>query len=99
MMTVGQELSSCSESSRRSLYAALDGALAALVAVANSSCPRLAALRTRLERLAFALASLPPPPPPPPHQALPAPLPAPSPPPSQAPPAPLPAPPPLQTTA
>ncbi|KAF9407604.1 hypothetical protein HW555_012426 [Spodoptera exigua] len=57
-----EELSACSESERRALYVSLDAALGALGA-APARCPRLAATRARLERLAFALAAPPAPPP------------------------------------
>ncbi|CAB3235046.1 unnamed protein product [Arctia plantaginis] len=61
---VEEELSACSESERRALYVALDGALLALGAAPGCArSPRLASLRARLERLAFALAAPPPPPP------------------------------------
>ncbi|CAH1645907.1 unnamed protein product [Spodoptera littoralis] len=53
-----EELSACSESERRALYVSLDAALSALGA-APARCPRLAAQRARLERLAFALAAPP----------------------------------------
>ncbi|XP_059057044.1 uncharacterized protein LOC131850724 [Achroia grisella] len=60
---VEEELRSCSESSRRQRYEALDAALTALAALPD--WPRVAALQRRLERLAFLLASPPPPPAPP----------------------------------
>ncbi|PZC81673.1 hypothetical protein B5X24_HaOG212117 [Helicoverpa armigera] len=58
---VEEELSGCSESERRALYASLDAALSALGG-APTRWSRLAAARARLERLAFALAAAPAPP-------------------------------------
>ncbi|XP_053625657.1 nuclease SbcCD subunit C isoform X2 [Plodia interpunctella] len=55
---IEEELKCCSESERRQQYEALDAAAAALEPARR--WPRLAALRLRLERLAFALASPPP---------------------------------------
>lgn len=54
---VEEELRSCSESSRRQRYEALDAALSALATL--PPWPRVAALQRRLERLAFLLASPP----------------------------------------
>ncbi|XP_013195668.2 nuclease SbcCD subunit C [Amyelois transitella] len=52
---IEEELKCCSESERRTRYEALDAAASALSAAAR--WPRLAAVRARIERLAFAIAA------------------------------------------